>query len=158
MLVYHTSDVMLTAPDTVHSRRNLDFGKGFYTTRLKEQAVKYGERFLVLGKDAYLHTFEYTPCLSMRIKIFDSYDEEWLRFVCSCRKGGTEYGQFDIIEGGVANDKVYRTVDFFMAGIYTLEQALQQLVCHKPNHQICFITQNAIDVCLRLSDCRKINI
>lgn len=148
MLVYHTSDGQFVSPDVVHSRDGLDFGKGFYVTRLKEQADKYAGRFLRAGSEAYLHVFEYTPNSNLKIKVFDSYNEEWLDFVCSCRKGKDIYKQYDIIEGGVANDKVFQTVDLYLAGIYNKEQALQNLSYEMPNNQLCFITQKAIDCCL----------
>lgn len=135
MLVYHSSDQLFTNPDVVHSREALDFGKGFYVTKLKEQADKYANRFLRVGSDAYLHILEYTPDSDMRIKIFDSYDEEWLDFVCSCRKGN----------------------DLYMAGIYNKEQALQNHAYEKPNHQLCFITQKAIDRCLKFVEHKKYN-
>ena len=61
MLVYHSSDQCFVSPDVLHSRDALDFGKGFYVTRLKDQADKYANRFLKIGNDAYLHIFEYTP-------------------------------------------------------------------------------------------------
>lgn len=149
MLVYHSSDQCFVSPDIEHSREALDFGKGFYVTRLQDQAEKYANRFLRAGNDAYLHIFEYSPIADLRIKIFDSYDEEWLDFVCNCRNGKDVYKQYDIIEGGVANDKVFQTVDLYMSGIYNKEQALQNLAYEMPNNQICFITQRAIDNCLR---------
>lgn len=149
MLVYHTSDQLFTSPDVVHSRDALDFGKGFYVTRLKGQAVKYADRFIKTGNDAFLHIFEFTEDPELRVKVFESYDEEWLDFVCSCRKGNKDYLQYDIIEGGVANDKVYQTVDLYMSGIYNKDQALQNLIYEKPNNQLCFITQKAIDKCLK---------
>ena len=108
-----------------------------------------------MGSDAYLHTFDYTPDSTMKVKIFESYDEEWLDFVCSCRKGNDVFRGYDIIEGGVANDKVYRTVDLYMAGIYNREQALKNLAFERPNHQLCFITQRAIDVCLKFVENKK---
>lgn len=148
MLVYHSSNQRFTSPDVVHSREALDFGKGFYVTKLKDQAEKYANRFLRAGEDAYLHIFEYTPDTELRIKTFDAYDEEWLDFICSCRKGGDNYKQYDIIEGGVANDKVFQTVDLYMTGVYNKEQALQNLAYEMPNNQLCFITQKAIDSCL----------
>lgn len=148
MLVYHSSNRQFTDPDVVHSREALDFGKGFYVTRPQEQAEKYAQRFLRTGEDAYMHIFEYTPDPELRIKIFNTYDEEWLDFVCSCRKGGDDYKKYDIVEGGVANDKVFQTVDLYMAGVYNKEQALQNLVYEMPNNQLCFITQEAIDRCL----------
>lgn len=156
MLVYHASDQWFDTPDVMHSRDALDFGKGFYVTRLKEQAKKYANRFIRAGEVAYLHIFEYTPAPDMRIKIFDSYDEEWLDFVCGCRNGKEAYKQYDIIEGGVANDKVYQTVDLYMAGIYNKEQALQSLAYEMPNNQLCFISQNAIDKCLKFIEYKKI--
>lgn len=143
---------MIEGPDNQHSREALDFGKGFYVTKLKEQAEKYAQRFSTLGSQTYLHEYEYTPSANFQIKVFEHYDEEWLRFVCNCRRGGDDYKKYDIIEGGVANDKVFRTVDFFLSGIYTLEQALQKLVYEAPNHQLCFISQAAIDHCLKLID------
>lgn len=155
MLVYHSSDQHFENPDVEHSREGLDFGKGFYVTRLKDQADKYAGRFLRTGVDAYLHTFEYIPDLSLNIKVFDAYNEEWLDFVCKCRKGDNIYKQFDIIEGGVANDKVFQTVDLYLAGIYNKEQALQNLSYEMPNNQLCFITQKAIDKCLCFIEYKK---
>ena len=46
--------------------------------------------------------FEFTPDSDMKVRIFESYDEEWLDFVCSCRKGNDVYKEYDIIEGEVA--------------------------------------------------------
>lgn len=155
MLVYHSSDQCFTTPDVVHSREALDFGKGFYVTRLREQAEKYANRFLRAGEDAYMHIFEYIPDSDLKIKIFHSYDEEWLDFVCSCRKGDDVYKQFDVIEGGVANDKVFQTVDLYMAGVYNKEQALQNLAYEMPNNQLCFISQEAIDRCLKFVEYKK---
>ncbi len=157
MLVYHSSDKCFSSPDVKHSRDALDFGKGFYVTRLLDQAIKYANRFIRSGEDAYLHSFEYTPNSEMRIKVFESYDEEWLDFVCSCRQGGDDYKAYDIIEGGVANDKVFQTVDLYMSGIYNKDQALQNLSYEMPNNQLCFITQRAIDRCLKFVEYNKVD-
>lgn len=157
MLVFHSSNQCFTDPDIEHSRDALDFGKGFYVTRLMEQAEKYAKRFLRIGEDACMHIFEYTPDPELRVKIFNSYDEKWLDFVCGCRKGGDYYKQYDIIEGGVANDKVFQTVDLYIAGVYNKEQALQNLAYEMPNNQLCFVTQKAIDRCLRFVEHKTFN-
>ena len=157
MLVYHASDVCFNCPDNKHSRCALDFGKGFYVTKLIEQAEKYSQRFLKAGKDSYIHIFDYYPDKDLRIKKFDSYNEEWLDFVCSCRKGDKVYLQYDIIEGGVANDKVFQTVDLYMTGIYNKEQALQRLAYEMPNQQLCFVSQRAIDSCLGFIECKHVS-
>ena len=40
MKLYHASYCIIKKPDVLHSRDNLDFGKGFYLTTLNEQAKK----------------------------------------------------------------------------------------------------------------------
>lgn len=145
MKVYHTSTMPIEHPDTKHSREGLDFGKGFYVTKLKEQAMRYAERFFRFGKKAFLSSYEYTPSDGFKIKAFDSYNDEWLDFIISCRKGEDSYLQYDVVVGGVANDKVIRTIDLYVAGMITRAAALERLVYEKPTHQICFISQTAID-------------
>lgn len=157
MLVYHSSNQCFSYPDTEQSRNAHAFGKGFYVTKLREQAEKYAGRFLKVGSDAFLHIFDYLPDSEMRVKVFESHDEEWLDFVSACRSRKDVYTQYDIIEGGVANDKVFQTVDLYMAGIYNKEQALQNLAYEKPNHQLCFTTQKAIDRCLKFIENKKFN-
>ena len=38
MIVYHGSTEMIKVPDIEHSKKYLDFGKGFYVTTYQEQA------------------------------------------------------------------------------------------------------------------------
>ena len=51
MKLYHSSNLSVKQPDTVHSRDYLDFGKGFYLTSIYEQAVKYAQRFVRRQQD-----------------------------------------------------------------------------------------------------------
>ena len=41
MILYHGSYLEVTKPDLEHSRLNVDFGKGFYTTPILEQAENW---------------------------------------------------------------------------------------------------------------------
>lgn len=43
---------------------------------------------------------------------------DWIDFVCRCRDGGTDYLQYDLIEGKAANDKVFCVADLYHAGIW----------------------------------------
>ena len=145
MILYHASRIKVENPDIKHSRESLDFGQGFYLTRIKEQALKYAERFIRLGETAVLNVYDLDEELQgIQSKTFEKYDGEWLDYIVSCRKL-QEHECYDIIEGGIANDKVYTTVDLYMTGIYTKEQALQQLVFQKPNNQICIASQEVLD-------------
>ncbi len=55
MKLYHSSNVTVINPDTLHSRDDLDFGKGFYLTPIKVQAVSYAQRFQRRMQDAWLN-------------------------------------------------------------------------------------------------------
>jgi len=144
MIVYHSSNCIVTTPDLEHSRPFLDFGKGFYITSNKEQALKYGERFKLRGNDAYLNEYSYDiDDKTFNIKVFESYNEEWLDFVSLCRKG-LDQSNWDIVIGGVANDKVFRTIDLYFSGDISKEDALKKLIYEKPNNQICIRSAKAL--------------
>ena len=146
MKLYHASTLVVEHPDVVHSRPNLDFGYGFYLTALYDQAVRYAERFTRRGKPAYVSEYDLDEDLSdFEIKRFEVYNEEWLDYVAVCRHGGTPEQQYDAVEGGVANDKVFNTVDLYFAGVISKLEALGRLKYEKPNHQICILNQELIE-------------
>ena len=145
MKLYHASTVVVDHPDVVHSRTNLDFGRGFYMTAMYDQAVRYAERFTRRGKPAFVSEYELDDDLSdFVVKRFDGYDEEWLDYVAVCRHGAMPEQQYDVVEGGVANDKVFNTVDLYFAGVITKAEALGRLKYEKTNHQICILNEELI--------------
>ena len=156
MILYHTSTLSIPKPDVLHSRPYLDFGIGFYLTPLLFQAQKYGERFIRQGETAILNIYQFDdvrPDCSQ--KVFASYDGEWLDFVAFCRKG-LPHQHYDVIEGGIADDQVFDTVDLYFAGIYTREQALDQLKYKKPNRQVCVTSQFVLDNYLHYQSSQRI--
>ena len=86
MKLYHSSNVIVESPDTLHSRNYLDFGRGFYLTSLHEQAVRYAQRFKRRGQQAWLNTYEFSIRDESQWSImrFDTYDKNWLEFVTFC--------------------------------------------------------------------------
>lgn len=151
MEIYHGSNIAITQPLAQAGRRNLDFGRGFYTTRLRSQALKWA--FLVASRkqknpQGIMSVYELDEeCFTAEdyvYKKFPVYDMEWLEFVVACRQG-TDYTNYDIVEGGVANDQVIDTVEDYENGRITADQALDQLKYKKPNNQICFRNQVIID-------------
>lgn len=140
MKLFHASTICIEKPDVLHSRDNLDFGKGFYLTSIREQAIRYAERFTRRGKEAFINEYELddeTP--GFTIKSFSCYDEEWLDYVTICRNGNKPEQIYDAVSGGVANDKVFNTVDLYFAGVISKEEALGKLKYEKPNHQLCIL-------------------
>ena len=152
MKLYHTSDLIVKTPDILHSRDYLDFGKGFYLTHLKDQAERYGARFIRRGKEAWLNIYEFEiQTDSWDVKEFYQYNREWLDFVGRCRNG-IDNTKHDLIIGGIANDKVIRTLDRYFNGDITEEEALGLLKFEKPNIQYCIRSQEILDSCLKFID------
>jgi len=148
MKLYHSSALAVRRPDTIHSRPYLDFGKGFYLTSIYEQAVKYGQRFIRRNKSAWLNIYEFEIELSeWKVLSFNSYDKAWLDFVSKCRVGKDDT-EYDLIIGGIANDKVIQTLDRYFAGELSENEALGFLKYEKPNIQYCVRSQTMIDKCL----------
>ena len=159
MRVFHGSKVIVEHPLVDAGRANLDFGKGFYTTDFEEQAIKWASRFKTFGGSAFINIYEFDKELasSFRYKIFESYDEEWLDFIVACRNGKQDFCAFDIIEGGIANDKVFDTIELCLDGLISKNEALGRLKYQKPNNQICFISQGILDKTLRFIESYEVN-
>lgn len=146
MIVYHGSYLKITEPDLSYSRANVDFGRGFYTTPLHEQAVKWCNKFKRRNKTGIVshYNFDETAYNTCKIMKFDSYSEEWLDFILTCRSG-KDISDYDIVIGGVANDKVFNTVELYFDHLIDKNEALKRLRYEKPNLQICFRNQSIID-------------
>ena len=154
MKVYHTSSVIVESPDTMHSRSFLDFGSGFYVTTLEKQAIDYAQRFIIRGRNAYINIYEMCDELcDLKVLSFDSYNEEWLEFIAASRHGMTPWEGYDLIEGGVANDKVVDAVEAYLSGLADVKHTLNKLAYAFPNNQICLLNQQLIDTCLSFVDC-----
>ena len=82
MILYHGSFIEITKPDLVHSRPNVDFGRGFYVTPLYEQAAKWCGKFKRRGKDSILSRYEYDESRESELKTlkFDSYSDRTAGF------------------------------------------------------------------------------
>ena len=142
MLVYHGSNVEVRKPSLRMSRKNTDFGRGFYTTTQKEQAehwtsikidrARTGRRVVsVFEVDDELQT---NP--GLKIREFHGPDEDWLNFVVDSRKG-IEH-DYDLVFGPVANDKVFTVVNLYESGVLDAPAAIAELKAYKTYNQLSF--------------------
>lgn len=146
MKVYHGSWIEVSVPDLKHSRTDVDFGKGFYVTPIREQAVKWCGRFKRRGKQGIVTSYIFDDCAIQNLNVlkFDSYSEEWLDFILNCRRE-KDSSDYDIVMGGVANDKVFNTVELYFDHLIDKKEAINRLKYEKPNMQICFRTISALE-------------
>ncbi|MDD6317697.1 MAG: DUF3990 domain-containing protein [Succinatimonas hippei] len=160
MIVYHGSDVVVDHPDIKHSFRDLDFGRGFYVTTIKDQAEKWAKRKALFSKasgQAVLSIFEMKEDLKGFVyKDFGDDIDSWIDFVCKCRDGDPGYKAFDLIKGKVADDRVYRVVDMYHSGVWDKARALEEIRIYPTYDQIAFITQTAVEALLSFKSSEKV--
>ena len=154
MKLYHGGYNKIEHPDCKAGRENLDFGKGFYTTLIREHAEEWAKQvsFNRGQKKPVLNVYEFDKEKALkeyRYRFFPAYDKEWMDFIVSSRSGGKPWEEYDIIEGGIANDRVIDTIRLYMYGDMEKSTALKRLSEHQPNHQICFLNQEAVDKYLK---------
>ncbi|MBR1469326.1 MAG: DUF3990 domain-containing protein [Prevotella sp.] len=147
--VYHGSTAIVEQPLSKAGRPNLDFGRGFYVTNIRQQAIEWAENMgRRTGERPLLNNYlmDRDGILSeARSKIFTAYDRDWLAFIVSAREGADIAADYDYVEGGVANDRVVDTVNLYITGLMDIETALQRLAQHQPNNQMCLLNQGLID-------------
>lgn len=153
MKLYHGGVEEIKNPDCAHGRDNLDFGKGFYTTLIREQAEQWA--FQVARntkKSPVLNVYEFDKDAAIadnRYLFFPAYDEAWMDFIVANRSGESLWVDYDIIEGGIANDRVIDSIVLYMLGNIDKATALKRLSEHQPNHQICILKQELADKYLK---------
>lgn len=157
MKLYHSSNIIVEFPDTMHSRNYLDFGRGFYLTSLYDQAIRYAQRFKRRGQTAWLNTYKISLSEKKlwKIKRFETYDKDWLDFVAQCRNRN-DVGDYDMIIGGIANDRVIMTLDRYFSNEISQEEALGILRFEKPNIQYCIRSERMLQECLTYIESKQI--
>ncbi|MDR2205269.1 MAG: DUF3990 domain-containing protein [Flavobacteriaceae bacterium] len=149
MKIYHGGYIEIESPKILKSKFPKDFGDGFYCTELKEQAVRWANRY----DKSVVSVYEYTPDKNLKTLVFKEMTEDWLDFVVTCRSGKKHH--FDIVIGAMANDQIYNYISDFIEGILTREQFWVLAKFKHPTHQICFCNKKALKT-LQFIDSKKL--
>ena len=144
IIIYHGSTQIVEYPEIRVAKYNKDFYFGFYCTIMPEQARRWATRFTGKG---IINEYLYRPNEKLKTLIFPEMTEEWLDFILNCRSG-KDSTDYDFVVGGVANDKVFNTVELFFDGLIDKTEAINRLRYEKPNLQICFRTEKALSLLL----------
>ena len=81
---------------------------------------------------------------SLRVKVFESADEEWVDFVLANRMIENYSHDYDIVIGPVADDKVYTQFSLFEGGIISKEILIKELKTYRLVDQYLFHTAKAL--------------
>ena len=150
MILYHGSNVEVKEPRLLKNQRELDFGKGFYTTTDLKQATSWAIRTAARLRqtNAFVSGYELDDKKMQELNIltFSRPDNDWLRFVVANRKGINICSELDLIRGPVADDQTAQVIDLFLDGMYDEEYAVKKLLPQRLNDQYTFKTDKAIQL------------
>ena len=112
MILYHGTNMAFSEIDLSRSKPNKDFGRGFYLSADYNQAMEMASTKvdqLGTGKPTVIeYEVDETHMGEMRVLRFDSYSEEWAKFIILNRNnaGLAPAHNYDIVIGPIANDRV----------------------------------------------------
>lgn len=157
MRLYHASFMPIPNPNLKYSRANVDFGRGFYTTPIRSQALNWCGRFKRRGMQGVISCYQFDEAAYETLKVlcFESYSGQWLDFILTCRNGN-DTSDYDIVIGGVADDKVFNTIELYFEQLIDKAEAIRRLRYEKPNLQICFRSKIALEKYLRFEGSEQI--
>ena len=155
MMLYHGGLTIIETPDITLGRQKVDFGRGFYLTDIKDQAVRWINRKKrqTSQKSGFLNIYEYLEKPELNIKIFSGYNDEWLDYVVNNRTNDRDeiIGNYDIVIGNVANDEVIVAIDTYIEQLekgktteYSKPALLAELAFSKQNSQYAFKTEKSL--------------
>ena len=112
MKLYHGSNIEFDKIDLAQSKPNKDFGKGFYLSADYEQAAKMAQvkvEQLEAGSPVVMaYEIEETAFNELKVLRFDSYTEDWAKFILMNRNNSSDkqVHDYDIVIGPIADDRV----------------------------------------------------
>ena len=148
MICYHGSDTIVDMPRILQAKRPLDFGGGFYVTTSEAQAKRWALKVAYRNNNNHRcinrYEFDLEKAKSeLTVIHFETADEKWLDFICNNRSGKPT-GEYDVVIGPVADDRVYRVVVEYENGDLDKEAALKNLKTESLCDQILFHTEKSL--------------
>ncbi len=157
MKIYHGTNVAFGAIDLKLCPPDRDFGQGFYCTNIRKHAqeraedkvAKDGGTAVVLEYEFDWKEFENRNPI-LKIKRFENVSAEWAQFIMfhRLRKADEAQHNYDVVEGPVANDKMFRQFQLFADNRIKLSEFVSRLKFREATHQIAFCTERALDALL----------
>ncbi len=159
MILYHGSNMEINEVDLSKCMPNKDFGRGFYTTLLEEQAWRMAKRRArIAGGLPTVTVYEIPDNLiqieDLNCRVFDDNPTiEWALFIRNNRdRKFTDYNstecnldcKYDVVVGPVANDTVGLLLRQFSRGTIDAEYLKKEFDFGKLTNQYTFHTEKAL--------------
>lgn len=133
MILYHGSNVQIERIELEKSKPFKDFGRGFYLSPDKQQAEKMAIfRSKVLGNAPIVTEFSFDERKlydgTLRFLSFESYTEEWAKFVLKNREESDSFqDDYDVIYGPIANDRIGLQIHKLMEKSIDMQEFLHRI-------------------------------
>lgn len=167
LILYHGSYCEVRNPQLEKCAKRKDFGKGFYLTTSKEQAISFLKTSLIKAENSgiiepgqeygIVSMFEVRFVDNLNSYIFQNADSEWLHCIAAHRKKNSflevkeKMAEYDVIGGKIADDATNRTLVAYISGTFGdmgSEKAddfcISQLLPERLKDQYCFKTEKAL--------------
>lgn len=160
MFLYHGSYCAVTHPDLSFCSEGRDFGRGFYLTSDKQQAIQFIRNSIrkhrITETKGFVSIYQLVNLDNLNIYSFHKADAEWLTVVSAYRGFGNheilkQYHDYDVMAGKIANDKTNQTIQAYIGGIFgkvgssrAMRFAISLLEPDNLVDQVCFRTERAI--------------
>jgi hypothetical protein len=135
MILYHGSNVKIEVPNLEKSKPYKDFGRGFYLSADKNQALRMAEQKtlqLLIG-EPIVSEFNFDETLlqsnELKVKIFEDYSVEWANFILQNRDVHNQHPihEYDIVYGPIADDGVTFQLRRYQAGTISIDELVKEL-------------------------------
>ena len=135
MILYHGSNVKIEVPNLEKSKPYKDFGRGFYLSADKNQALRMAEQKtlqLLIG-EPIVSEFDFDETLlqsnELKVKIFEDYSVEWANFILQNRDVHNQHPihEYDIVYGPIADDGVTFQLRRYQAGTISIDELVKEL-------------------------------
>lgn len=160
MILYHGTNTDIENIDLSFCAPYKDFGTGFYTTTLFEQAKAMAKRKSKLfGGEPCVITYEAPDNLlnlkAFKIKAFYKTSKKWAVFIINNRnRDFTDIsspecnldGKYEIVFGPVANDTLTTLIRQYQNGYINSEILLKEMKYAAPNNQYSFHSPKAVSL------------
>ncbi len=157
MKLYHGTNIDFSEIDFTKCKPNKDFGRGFYLTDIKQQAIEMAIRRTKFEEKGspIVQVYEFDESLltsnELKVKVFDGVSDDWAQFIVANRNAkDKKTHDYDIVVGPIADDGVVFQINLFMQHFITIEELVKRLEFKKLNSQYFFGTKKAISKIHRL--------
>ena len=157
MKLYHGSNQTILSIELSKGKKYKDFGQGFYTTPIRDQAVYWSKRIADrFGGVPTVTEFEFNQeaafTAGLKVKVFEKPNKEWALFVMANRKKGDAdfHHDYDIVIGPVADDNMARLFGLYDLEIIDLDAVVKGIMYKDLNSQYFFATEKSLNYLERL--------